>query len=301
MGINSSKEVASRPQVPSNWNSTDIPSQKDKVVIVTGANSGIGFEIALQLARKGAHVILACRNEKRGLQAEADIQQDLKSLSDAGSVKFMQNSRRCTSDYILINNAGIGGRTYATTADGFELIFATNYLGPFVLTAQLFDLLKKTAPSRIVSVSSFLHWYGTWVFDEDQIMVKRPKEHGQLGTYSVSKVCFLLFTNELDRRLKAAGIDNIITTTAHPGYCDTSIMGDATKKKSNWYWWLSYRPYGIYPPQNFPKDYFRPKYLELYGHPIREEPAKLSKSETAVAKLWAYSEELAHLKFDVTK
>lgn len=229
MGAKASKSAASQPQVPSNWNAAQMPSQAGKVAIVTGANSGIGYEMALELARKGAEVVLACRNEERSLQAQADIVGQLAASADAGSVKFMQvdvgdlsSVRNFCEEFkkaysrldILINNAGIGGGTYTKTVDGYELVFATNYLGHFLLTTQLFYYLKKSAPARVVSVSSFLHWYGALVFDEDNIMASNENEHGQLGTYSVSKLCLLLFTNELDRRLKAAGVNNITRSGA---------------------------------------------------------------------------------------
>ncbi|KAK1934572.1 Retinol dehydrogenase 14 [Phytophthora citrophthora] len=333
MGINASKSTEAQPQVPSKWSAADIPLQHDKIAIVTGANSGIGYEMALELACKGAHVVLACRNEERGLRAQADIQEALASTPQAGSVKFMRvdmgdlTSVKSFCDEfhrtydrldVLVNNAGIGGSTYTKTADDYEMIFATNYLGHFALTAQLLDLLKKSADARVVSVSSFLHWYGSWVFDEDKIMVNSEKEHGQLGTYSVSKLCLLLFTTELDRRLQAAGTKNITAAAAHPGYCDTKIMKKSAQNNSSWYWSLNFWVSSLFPPQSAPKgalpalyaatadgvlggDYYGPKYLEIYGHPIRENPAQLTKSEAAAAKLWAYSEKLTHLKVNVTK
>ncbi|ETN09070.1 hypothetical protein PPTG_11121 [Phytophthora nicotianae INRA-310] len=280
MGINVSKSTISHPQVRSNWVATDM-SQKGEIVIVTGANSGIGYEMALELARKGAHVILACRNEERGLNAQADIQEVLATTPDPGSVKYTRSTGSA------INNAGIGGSTYTKTVDGYELIFATNYLGHFALTAQLFETLKNSAPSRIVSVSSFLHWYGTWVCDENNIMANSSKEHGQIGTYSISKLCLLLFMTELDRRLKTTGIENVTAAAAYPGY---SLLKGALPAL-----------YASTADGVKGGDYYGPKYLEVYGHPVREEPAKLMKSETAAAKLWAYSEKLTHLKFDVTK
>ncbi|GMF22657.1 unnamed protein product [Phytophthora lilii] len=331
MGINASKSTAEEPQVPSHWNAAQIPPQHGKVAIVTGANSGIGYEMALELARKGAHVVLGCRNQERGLKAQAVIIEQIATAADPGTVKFMQidmgnlgsvrdfcEEFKKTHDRldILINNAGIGGGTYTETVDGYELVFATNYLGHFALTAQLFNLLKKSVSSRIVSVSSFLHWYGARVFNEDNIMAKDSKEHGQLGTYSVSKLCLLLFTIELDRRLKAAGIENVTAAAAHPGYCDTKIMKKSAAKNSSWFWWLMFESASLFPPQGAPKgalpalyaattdgvnggDYYGPKYLEVYGYPVREDSSSLSRSEKAAAKLWAYSEELTHLNFTI--
>jgi NAD(P)-dependent dehydrogenase (short-subunit alcohol dehydrogenase family) len=334
MGGSGSKSASSQPQVPSNWNATRIPPQKGKVAIVTGANSGIGFVTALELARKGAQVALACRNRERGLKAEADIRAMLATSPDAGKVKFVLVDISDLSSVhsfcetfkkshprldLLVNNAGIVGGSYAKTVDGFELQFATNYLGHFALTAQLFDLLEKSSSARVVTVSSFLHRHASLVFDEDNIMATNEKEYGQLWSYCVSKLCNLLFTLELDRRLKAAGISNVVTAAAHPGYCNTKIMKKgAETNRDSWLWWLAFSAVAIPPPQSPEKgalptlyaamaddvkggDYYGPKYLECYGSPIREDPSTLSKSETAASKLWAFSEKLTSLKFEVTK
>ncbi|KAL8019390.1 putative short-chain dehydrogenase/reductase SDR, NAD(P)-binding domain superfamily [Plasmopara halstedii] len=313
MGGNSSKSTASQPEVPRNWNATHIRSQKNKIVIVTGGNSGIGFITALELARNGAHVVLACRNRERGLKAEADIRELIRYAPDHGTVKLVLVDIGDLSSVhafcelfkkmhprvdLLINNAGIVGGTYTKTVDGHELQFATNYLGHFALTAQLFDQLKKSECARVITVSS---------------------EYGQIATYCVSKLCNLLFTLEFDRRLKAAGINTIIAAAAHPGYCDTNIMKKgAQTNDNNWWWWLVFRTVAAVPPQSAEKgalpilyaataenvkggDYYGPKYMECYGSPIREDPSSLSKSESAASKLWDLSEKLTRLKFEVTK
>ncbi|RLN55468.1 hypothetical protein BBJ28_00026174, partial [Nothophytophthora sp. Chile5] len=170
MGNTSSANT--RPQVPNHWDATQISSQKGKVAIVTGANSGIGYETALQLARHGAHVVLACRNEARGQQAEANIREILASTSDAGTVEFKQvdvsdlSSVQSFSEEfmkthhrldLLVNNAGVMAVPYSKTVDGYERQFATNHLGHFALTAQLFSLLKQSASSRVVNTSSYVH------------------------------------------------------------------------------------------------------------------------------------------------
>ncbi|RLN58821.1 hypothetical protein BBJ28_00025057, partial [Nothophytophthora sp. Chile5] len=170
MGNASSADT--RPQVPDNWDATQMSSQKGKVAIVTGANSGIGYETALELARHGAHVVLACRNEARGQRAEANIREILASTPDAGTVEFKQvdvsdlSSVKTFSEEftkahdrldLLINNAGVMAVPYAKTVDGYERQFATNHLGHFALTAQLFPLLKQSASSRVVNTSSHGH------------------------------------------------------------------------------------------------------------------------------------------------
>ncbi|KAF4045674.1 short chain dehydrogenase [Phytophthora infestans] len=334
MGGKASKTTTSEPDVPKNWNTTHIPSQKDKIAIVTGGNSGIGFIAALELARNGAHVVLACRNRERGLKAEADIRELIRSVPGHGTVKlvivdigdlssvhkFCETFKKMHPRLdLLVNNAGVVGGTYTKTVDGYELQFATNYLGHFALTAQLFDQLNKSESSRVVTVSSLLHRHAYFFFNEDKIMANNEEEYGQITTYCVSKLCNLLFTLELDRRLKAAGINNITTAAAHPGYCDTKIMKKgADTNRDSWLWWLVFRTVAVAPPQSAEKgalpilyaatadgvkggDYFGPKYLECYGSPIREDPSTLSKSEPAAVKLWAFSEKLTHLTFEVVK
>ncbi|KAL3663996.1 hypothetical protein V7S43_010883 [Phytophthora oleae] len=332
MGGKPSKSTASQPQVSGNWDVTRIPSQKGKVVIVTGANSGIGFITALELARKGAHVVLACRNRERGLKAEADIQELLRAAPDAGTVKFMLVDIADLSSVhsfcetfkqmhprldLLVNNAGIVGGSYTKTVDGYELQFATNYLGHFALTAQLFELLKASESARVVTVSSLLHRQASLFYDENKIMAQSAEEYGQISTYFVSKLCNVLFTLELDRRLKAAGITNITTAAAHPGYCNTKIMTKgADTNRDSWFWWMVFRTVAVAPIQSPEKgalptlyaatadnvkggDFYGPKYLECYGFPAREGPSDLGKSEAAADKLWAFSEKLTRLKFEV--
>ncbi|KAG6621946.1 putative retinol dehydrogenase [Phytophthora cinnamomi] len=184
------------------------------------------------------------------------------------------------------------------------------------MTAQLFDLLKKSSSARVVTVSSLLHRHAGFVYDENKIMAQNEKEYGQITTYMVSKLCDLLFTMELDRRLKAAGIHNITAAAAHPGYCNTKIHTKAADtNRDSWAWWLIFRSVGVTAVQSPEKgalptlyaataadvkggDYYGPKYLECYGSPQREDPSDLSKSEVAATKLWAFSEKLTHLTFD---
>ncbi|KAI9920651.1 hypothetical protein PsorP6_001054 [Peronosclerospora sorghi] len=334
MGTHASKKCDWQAPVPGNWNASHIPTQQGKVAIVTGANSGIGFVTARELARHGAHVILACRNRERGLKAQADIEASIASspeggratfwlldVADLSSVHHFCEQVKKVHDRvdIIVANAGIIGGRYTKTLDGYELQFATNYLGHFALIAQLFPLVKKSAAARIVTVSSFLHRHASLFFDENHVMVENEHEYGQVTTYAVTKLCNLLFMFELDRRLKAAGLGHIIPASAHPGYCDTMIMkkGAATNADS-WFWWLMFRTVAVGTVQSPEKgalsilyaatakgvrggDYYGPKYLELYGSPAAVDPSSLSKSETAAVKLWEFSEKLTHIKFDVTK
>ncbi|KAG1693552.1 hypothetical protein DVH05_023320 [Phytophthora capsici] len=320
----------SRPPVPDNWDATQIPSLKRKTVIVTGANSGIGYETALELARKGAHVILACRNEARGLEAESRLRANLSAVPDAGNVEFAQldlgdlhSVQTFAKDFVkthkrldlLINNAGIMGGEWGLSADGYERQFATNHLGHFALTAQLFPLLKTSKPSRIVNVSSIMHRSApTW--NEDEIVTTKEETYRQMDNYGVTKLCNVLFTKELARRMESAGIDGVTATACHPGVTASNLATASTSNSGSWLWWFVYKATDLAPRQSCPMgalptlyaatgsevgggDFFGPKHLKMFGYPVREDPSELSKSESGAKKLWTLSERLAHLSFDI--
>jgi NAD(P)-dependent dehydrogenase (short-subunit alcohol dehydrogenase family) len=328
-------EADARPAVLDAWDVSLIPSLKGKVAIVTGANSGLGYETALQLALKGAHVVLACRNEAKGREAEAKLNNQLAVQAEPGrgSVEFLQldvsdltSVRQFVEAFkrahnlldLLLNNAGVMGGSFALSTDGYERMFATNHLGHFLLTAQLFDLLKASASSRVVNVSSGLHKKGEASFNEDEIMVTSEDKFGQVQTYGQTKLCNILFTVELDRRLKAAGIDNVTAVACHPGYVATNLGANMAANNNNWVYWLLIRIVTLLPGGKSPEmgamptlyaatgkevaggDYIGPKNRST-GSPARHEPAELCKSESAAKKLWAFSEKLANVTFDVDK
>lgn len=241
------------PTIPDAWDVSQIPSLSGKVAVVTGANTGLGYETALQLATKGAHVVLACRSEERGRAAETKLRDVLSSTPDAGTVEFMQldlgdlsSVHKFSEQFkeshdrldMLVNNAGVMGGSYAVSTDGYERMFATNHLGHFALTAQLFERLKRSDAARVVNVSSGLHKRGEASFKEDDIMVTSEDRFGQVQTYGESKLCNILFTKELDRRLKAAGIDNVTVVACHPGYVATSLGSNMAAANNSWIYWL---------------------------------------------------------------
>ncbi|KAE8989249.1 hypothetical protein PR002_g21504 [Phytophthora rubi] len=302
--------MSEAPAIPDAWDVSQIPSRSGKVAIVTGANSGLGYETALQLASKGAHVVLACRSEERGREAET-------KLRDALSCARVLGAGHDQLD-LLVNNAGVMGGSYALSTDGYERMFATNHLGHFALTAQLFELLKRSAAARVVNVSSGLHKRGEASFNEDDVMVTSELRFGQVQTYGESKLCNILFTKELDRRLKAAGVDNVTAVACHPGYVATSLGANMAAANSNWVYWLLIRIVTLLPGGKTPEmgamptlyaatgtevvggDYIGPKDRNS-GSPARHEPAELCKSESAARKLWAASEKLTHVTFAVDK
>lgn len=198
-----------------------------KTVLITGANTGIGKETAVDMARRGARVILACRDMDRANKAAEDVKK--RSGNDNVIVKkldlaSLQSVRQLAKDVlaneerldVLINNAGIMGCPKLETEDGFEMQFGVNHLGHFLLTNCLLDLLKKSAPSRIVSVSSLAHERGQIYFDD----INQDKDYHPWKSYVQSKLANVLFTRELANRLQGTGIT---AYSLHPGVIQTEI------------------------------------------------------------------------------
>jgi NAD(P)-dependent dehydrogenase (short-subunit alcohol dehydrogenase family) len=213
------------------WTTSQIPDLAGRTAIVTGANSGLGFESAKALAQHGAEVVLACRNDERCRQAANRIRAEARDarlvpmtldLADLDSVRafaeeFANSGRKL---HILMNNAGVMATpTRMTTKQGFELQFGTNHLGHFALTGLLMPTLLVTPEARIVTVSSFASDSGSIDFGDLQL------EHGYAPyrAYSASKLANLLFMLELDRRLKWAGC-TIVSVGAHPGFSSTMLQ-----------------------------------------------------------------------------
>jgi NAD(P)-dependent dehydrogenase (short-subunit alcohol dehydrogenase family) len=221
------------------WTVTDIPSQSGRRVLITGANSGIGYYAALELARKGAHVLLACRNKERGDAALARVRAavrnasaevvllDLASLESVCAFAAAELALGEPLD-LLINNAGVmAPKQRQQTADGFEIQFGTNVLGHFALTAVLLPALVRAAVShpqrpRVVTLASIAHKQGQMNFDD----LQSAKNYGPMVAYRQSKLADLMFAFELDRRLRAsdAPVHNVMSVAAHPGVANTNLF-----------------------------------------------------------------------------
>jgi NAD(P)-dependent dehydrogenase (short-subunit alcohol dehydrogenase family) len=207
-----------------------VPEQKDKLYVVTGANSGVGYEAARVLARRKARVVLACRDVAKmdaaaaRLRAEtpgATIETVPLDLAQLASVR--QAAATLAARYphidVLVNNAGVMAIPYRETPEGFEAQLGTNHLGHFALTGLLLDKIVAAPAGRVVTVSSLLHRRGKIVFED----IPRPAKYDDKKAYAMSKLANVLFAYELDRRLKARKT-RAISVACHPGYSDTNLQ-----------------------------------------------------------------------------
>jgi NAD(P)-dependent dehydrogenase (short-subunit alcohol dehydrogenase family) len=212
------------------WTAADIPDQRGRVAVVTGANSGLGLIAARELARAGAGVVLACRDVARGDEAassiggdvpEADTEVVRLDLADLSSVRgFAQEvAERHPGIDLLINNAGVMALPRRHTADGFEMHIGTNHLGHFALTGLLLERLLARPHPRVVTVSSGAHRMGRISFDD----LHGERRYWRWGAYGQSKLANLLFAYELQRRADAAGLP-LRSLVAHPGYAATHLQ-----------------------------------------------------------------------------
>ncbi|OBJ14738.1 SDR family NAD(P)-dependent oxidoreductase [Mycobacterium sp. 1245801.1] len=211
------------------WTTKDIPDQTGRVAVITGANTGLGYETALALADRGAHVVLAVRNLDKGKDAaaritahspHADVALQELDLTSLQSVRSAAEQLRTAHDRIdlLINNAGVMWTPKSTTKDGFELQFGTNHLGHFALTGLLLDRLLPVAGSRVVTVSSLGHRILADIHFDD---LQWERSYNRVAAYGQAKLANLLFTYELQRRLAPHG--TTIAVAAHPGGSRTEL------------------------------------------------------------------------------
>ncbi len=206
----------------SKWTTANIPDQTGRTAVITGANTGLGYETAAALAAKGANVVLAVRNLDKGKEAVRRIEEstpgaqvtlqqlDLTSLDSINAAAGELRDQHDTID-LLINNAGVMWTPKSTTKDGFELQFGTNHLGHFAFTGLLLDRLLPVEGSRIVTVSSMGHRIRAAIHFDD---LQWERSYSRLGAYGQAKLANLLFTYELQRRLIGT---NTIAVAAHPG------------------------------------------------------------------------------------
>lgn len=212
-----------------NFTAADVPDQTGKTLLITGANTGLGFEAAKVLAGKGARVLIGCRSKDKAEQARKNILADHPNADvvivelDLGSLTSVKKAAAAVAREprldLLINNAGIMIPPYELTRDGFESQFGVNHLGPFALTGLLLDKLRGTPGARVVNTASIAHKRGKIYFDD----INAEQGYNAMMRYAQSKIANLYFTYELQRRLEAAG-DSLISVAAHPGIADTELL-----------------------------------------------------------------------------
>lgn len=303
------------------WIEQNVPDQMGKVAIITGANSGLGFEAAKVLAGKGAHVVMAVRDTAKGEKAAADIRcsvpradlavmtLDLARLASIRSFAgaFLGRSSRLD---ILINNAGVMAIPRRETDDGFEMQFGTNHLGHFSLTGLLLPSILATHAARIVTVSSGTHIFGKINFDDLQC----ERAYSKWGAYAQSKLANLLFAYELQRRLDAAGSD-VISVAAHPGYAATNLQAVGPRMEGSRAGMklmsaanrvlaqsaaMGALPevYAATSPGVRGGDYIGPnRLLGQRGFPAKVKSNNRSHDQAVAARLWAVSEGLTKVKY----
>lgn len=219
------------------YSESSVPDQQGKMIFVTGANTGIGYEAARVLAGRGARVLLGCRSEEKArraiekicrLHASADLSWVPLDLASLKSVEAAaQIVRREPRLDVLINNAGVMIPPKTITEDGFELQFGVNHLGHFALTGHLLDLLAATPGARVVNVSSGAHRDGGIDFDDPHA----EQSYSRMGRYRMSKAANMYFTFELARRCEARGL-KITSLACHPGVADTEL----SRTVPAWFW-----------------------------------------------------------------
>ena len=304
----------------SGWTVDNIPPQGGKLIVVTGANSGLGYETALALAQAGGEVILASRNVTKGRDAltrirdrspQAKLRLELLDLASLASIadfagRLIEAGRPLD---LLINNAGVMALpTRQTTADGFEMQLGTNYLGHYALTAQLLPLLRDAPAPRVVNLSSLAHQQGRIDFDD----LQGEHRYRAWKAYSQSKLAMLMFALELQRRSDAHGW-GLMSNAAHPGYARTELIPNGPGAKGL-LWNIStlLQPvmsqsaaagalpslYAATSPDAGPAGYYGPNgFYELKGAPA---PAKIfarARDTTVAARLWEVSGQLTGVAF----
>jgi NAD(P)-dependent dehydrogenase (short-subunit alcohol dehydrogenase family) len=293
------------------WTTQNIPDLTGKKTIVTGANSGIGYEAARALAGKGATVIMACRTEAKGQAAaqkirqespEADIKVMPLDLASQSSVRGFAEAFLAEYDQldILINNAGVMATPYKKTVDGFELQFGTNHLGHFALTGLMLDTLRKTENSRVVTVSSYAHLLGYINLND----LNGERFYFRWTAYCQSKLANLLFAYELQCKLSQSGAETI-SVGVHPGWTATNLQ-ETTFMFRIMNPFVGQSPamgalptlYAATADDIEGGEYIGPDgFLGQRGYPHKVNPHRRARDEEIAQQLWELSEEMTGVSY----
>ena len=299
------------------WDVENIPDQTGRVALVTGANSGLGLVVARELARRGALVVLACRNMEKGRAAHAEIaaaasgpEPELEELDLASLDSVRAFAERFTEKQdgldLLINNAGVMASPRRLTQDGFELHLGTNHLGHFALTLRLLPLMENREDARVVTVSSNAHKTVRGIaFDN----LNGDRRYFRWNAYGQSKLANLLFALELDRRLRARG-STVKSLAAHPGYATTNLQSAAAPAFDRMVMKVTDAAvgqsaemgalpvlYAATEPGLESGTYAGPDGIgEHRGHPKIVSPNRVARNEGTARRLWDVSEELTGVR-----
>jgi len=301
------------------WSQADIEGIRGKHAVVTGGNSGLGFETVKALAQHGATVTLACRSIDRGRAARdaiaaacGPVEIDVRELDLASLVSIRDFTAALSTSPIdmLINNAGVMAVPLSRTVDGFEMQFGTNHLGHFALAGFLLEGLQKSIAARVVTVSSNMHKVGRINFDN----LNAELGYAKWAAYGQSKLANLLFTYELQRRLVAHGINNVTAYAAHPGYSATNLSAPTVAGRGSFVAAGRLRMEAVIAqpasmgclPQLFAATeasvpagaYIGPDgWGEWRGHPKLSTPTAAARDAEVAARLWSVSEELTSVRY----
>jgi NAD(P)-dependent dehydrogenase (short-subunit alcohol dehydrogenase family) len=303
------------------WTTAEIPSLQGTTAIVTGANSGIGWHTALELARAGAGVILASRTAAKGQDAVARIRREVPlatvrmEILDLASLKSVHAFAAAVGGEarldLLVNNAGVMAvPVRQTTEDGFELQFGTNFLGPFALTGLLLPLLRRAPSPRVTTVSSGAANMGLRKINFDDLQWE--KSYGPWKAYCQSKLADLMFALELGRRAAAAGA-TLLSDAAHPGYARTNLQTTGPGRPLNLLEkaveWIASQDaaHGALPTLRAatahdaaPGNYYAPaRMFQLNGDPVLVPIPKPALDEAAARQLWDVSERLTGVRWSL--
>jgi len=297
-----------------NWTSGDVPGQQGRLAVVTGANTGLGFETAQVLAGRGASVVLAVRDTEKGKRAAARITGtvpganvmvqplDLTSLDSIRAAAGELRARHPRID-LLVNNAGVMLTPRQTTRDGFELQLGTNHLGHFALTGLLLEQMLPVPGSRVVTVSSLAHRIRARIDFDD---LQGERSYSRVAAYSQSKLANLMFTYELQRRLSGAG--TTVAVAAHPGLAATELARYTPAASAALARLISQKPaMGALPVLRAATDpgvlggqYYGPRrLLGTRGYPELARSSGQSRDTAIQRRLWTASEELTGVTFPV--
>jgi NAD(P)-dependent dehydrogenase (short-subunit alcohol dehydrogenase family) len=307
-----------------NWDGSHMPSQAGKIALVTGGAQGIGYQCVRQLVAHGARVIIADFHEPNARATVMEMRKYALTLGTPGEIEFLRVDLGCMESVqsfaktlhskidrldLLINNAGVGFPAERKCTDGYSIQFGINHLGHFYLTMLVMDLLRNSKAARVVNVTSIAHRQDISYLVGNPLTIDINKiATGEGDTawmaYEKSKFCNLLFTYELDRRLRAAGVTNVQSVVAHPGITNTNIWGP---------FWYIVSPFlqtsemgalpilyaatakGVESGQFFGPNGWRAG----RGYPVLEESSPESRSLESARALWTLSEELTKTKFEI--